>query len=215
MRRILSALLAAACLCALYTVAFATAQPTVHLTQQVHTKTIAKGRRLRPGVALTAPARVDGKRVKRYQWLRCNSHARRCARIHGATHRKYKLTRKDIGHTLIVRMVVGTTIVSSPPTGIVGSPLPVNTTAPTITDVTSGNVQSVTVGDVLHGTLGVWTGAVDYSWAWQQCTSANVCSTVASGGPTSNGATVPTYTVQASDRGDTIVLAVTAFNTPQ
>lgn len=217
MRRTLLALLTVACLCALYTVAFAAARPTARLTAgtSLHTKTIAKGRKLHPGVTLTAPATIHGQTIKRYQWVRCNIKGRSCTRIKGATRRTYRLTRKDIGHTLIVRMVVGTTIVSSTPTATVGAALAVNTTAPAIADITSGSTQSVTTGDVLHGTLGAWTGAAGYSWAWQHCTASDSCSTVASGGPTPNAQTIPTYTVQSSDVGDTIVLVVTAFNTAQ
>lgn len=141
MRRTLLALLTVACLCALYTVAFAAARPTARLTAgtSLHTKTIAKGRKLHPGVTLTAPATIHGQTIKRYQWVRCNIKGRSCTRIKGATRRTYRLTRKDIGHTLIVRMVVGTTIVSSTPTATVGAALAVNTTAPAIADITSGS----------------------------------------------------------------------------
>lgn len=112
-------------------------------------------------------------------------------------------------------MVIGSTIVQSAPTGVVGPPLPVNTALPAITDATSGNVQQVTVGDTLDGTLGSWSGAVAYAWAWQDCPPTGACSTVASGGPTSSASTVPTYLVANGDKGDTIQLLVTAYNTPQ
>jgi hypothetical protein len=40
----------------------------------------------------------------RYQWLRCNKHGRSCARIQHATHPTYKLTRRDRGHRLRLRV---------------------------------------------------------------------------------------------------------------
>jgi hypothetical protein len=41
-----------------------------------------------------------------YQWLRCNAHARSCSTIHHATHASYKLTRRDAGHRLRLRVTV-------------------------------------------------------------------------------------------------------------
>lgn len=205
----------AAIFAALWAVALTTAAAHPTKTGSVHAVAVAHGTRLRPGVILHAPPIWHGHHVRRYQWLRCNANARRCQRIHGATHRRYRVGRRDVGHKLMVRMVVGSRIVQSAPTGVVGPPLPVNTSLPAITDVTSGSTQSVTVGDTLNGTLGSWTGAVDYAWAWQHCTSSSACSTVASGGPTSDASTVASYVVQDSDKGDTIQLVVTAYNTPQ
>jgi hypothetical protein len=40
----------------------------------------------------------------RYQWLRCNAHGRNCSSIHGATHSKYKLTKRDAGRRLRLRV---------------------------------------------------------------------------------------------------------------
>lgn len=176
---------------------------------------ISKGPKLHVGATVHGPVVVHGKKVKSYQWERCNAKGGRCSKIKGATHRSYKLTKKDVGHTIVVRMIVGNTIVTSAPTGVVAPPLPVNTALPTISDVTSGTTSSVTVGDVLNGKLGTWTGAISYEWVWQHCSTALGCSTVASGGPVTDAATVPTYTVVSGDQGDTIVLVVTAFNTKQ
>lgn len=174
------------------------------------------GSKFRPGISLYAPKKYHGKHIRKYSWARCSRIGKNCVRIGRASHRKYVITKRDIGHTLVVRMTVGNTIVQSTPTGVVGPALPVNTAIPTISDATSGSVQNVTVGDVLNGTLGSWTGAVDYSWAWQRCLSGT-CTTIsgATGGPTSNVATIPTYTIQSADQGDTLQLLVTAFNTPQ
>jgi hypothetical protein len=40
----------------------------------------------------------------RYQWLRCNAHGGSCKKIGHATHAKYKLTKRDAGHKLRVRV---------------------------------------------------------------------------------------------------------------
>jgi hypothetical protein len=40
----------------------------------------------------------------RYQWLRCNAHGSRCSSIHHATHSTYKLTKRDAGHRLRLRV---------------------------------------------------------------------------------------------------------------
>ena len=40
----------------------------------------------------------------RYQWLRCNAHGGSCSIIHAATHATYKLTKRDAGHRLRLRV---------------------------------------------------------------------------------------------------------------
>jgi len=42
----------------------------------------------------------------RYQWLRCDARGRSCSRIPAATHPTYKLTRRDAGHRLRLRVTV-------------------------------------------------------------------------------------------------------------
>jgi hypothetical protein len=39
-----------------------------------------------------------------YQWLRCNAHGGSCSSIHAATHPTYKLTKRDAGHRLRLRV---------------------------------------------------------------------------------------------------------------
>jgi len=41
-----------------------------------------------------------------YQWLRCNAHGGSCSTIHHATHSSYRLTRRDAGHRLRLRVTV-------------------------------------------------------------------------------------------------------------
>ena len=40
----------------------------------------------------------------RFQWQRCTAHGTRCSRIRHATHATYKLTRRDVGHRLRLRV---------------------------------------------------------------------------------------------------------------
>jgi hypothetical protein len=53
----------------------------------------------------------------RYQWLRCNAHGRSCSKIRHATHSTYKLTKRDAGHRLRLRVTAtntaGTAIATS------------------------------------------------------------------------------------------------------
>jgi hypothetical protein len=39
-----------------------------------------------------------------YQWLRCNAHGGGCSSIHSATHATYKLTNRDAGHRMRLRV---------------------------------------------------------------------------------------------------------------
>jgi hypothetical protein len=54
----------------------------------------------------------------KYQWLRCNSHGAGCSSIGQATHTTYKLTSRDAGHRLRLRVTAtnaaGSTVATSP-----------------------------------------------------------------------------------------------------
>jgi hypothetical protein len=91
-------------------------------------------------------------------------------------------------------------------TGPVGPPppppppsAPANTVSPTI----SGAPQQ---GNSLTVNNGTWTGTtpITYSYKWQDCTSS-ACTNI-------SGATSSSYTLQASEVGDTIDVVVTATN---
>lgn len=164
---------------------------------------------LRPGSVLYAP-RI--KHVRRYIWERCNTHGRRCLVIRNAHGRRYRITRRDVGHRIILKMIVvsgtGSTTVVTPPTPTVSGPAPVNTALPTI----SGIAQQ---GDTLTGALGTWTGAVSFSYLWEDCDTSGANCVAAQGpnaaGTTTDSAAAPLYVLQASDVGFTIRLQVTAF----
>ncbi len=75
---------------------------------------------------------------------------------------------------------------------------PVNTASPTI----SGTPLT---GDTLTASTGTWLGAGNaYTYAWEDCMSAG-CTPI-------TGARAATYTVQPSDAGHTLIVAVTATN---
>lgn len=157
----------------------------------------------RPGVLFRAPKQPRGVRVLHWQWLRCDKHGHHCHAIRGAVRSTYRAQVADIGHTLIVREVVsgsqGSNSATSSATPVIGLPLPVNTVLPTI----SGTAVQ---GDTLTGSPGTWEYAESYTYQWQDCDSSGAnCVNI-------SGATGTTYTLQASDVGDTIVFVVTAYN---
>jgi hypothetical protein len=62
----------------------------------------------------------------RYQWLRCNKRGGSCSLIRRATHSTYRLTRRDAGHRLRLRIIAvnpaGSRMATSPPTARVPAP---------------------------------------------------------------------------------------------
>jgi hypothetical protein len=154
-----------------------------------------------PGEILHAPMAAS-----RYTWLRCNATGRSCRAIPRAHRATYLVRVADVGHRLRVRMVIagpaGQTVVVSDPSPPVSLPLPVNTSLPTI----SGVAQQ---GQTLTGDQGGWTGAVTFTYQWQDCDAAGSnCTPI-------TGATGLTYLLQASDVGHTIRFQVTAYNFAQ
>jgi hypothetical protein len=127
-----------------------------------------------------------------YQW-NANGSA-----ISGATSSTYTLISGEVGDTITVTVTAtnagGSTPATSSSVGPVTSGAPVNTALPVI----SGTVQ---VGDVLTSSTGTWTNSpTSYSYQWK----AN--------GTAISGATASTYTLIASQVGDTITVTVTATN---
>lgn len=80
---------------------------------------------------------------------------------------------------------------------------PVDQSLPSITDE-QGNEPPI-AGDTLSATPGTWSGAPSsYSFQWQDCFSGT-CTDI-------SGATLATYTLGASDVGNTVDVVVTAGN---
>ena len=142
-----------------------------------------------------------------YQWEDCDGSGAGCVSVAGATASSYTLQASDVGHT--VRAVVtasngaGSTSAVSAQTGVVTAPAsaPSMTAAPQITGTASQ-------GNRLSGSSGSWSGTtpMSYGYQWEDCDSSGAgCVNVA-------GATASTYTLQASDVGHTMRVAVTASN---
>jgi hypothetical protein len=141
-----------------------------------------------------------------YAWQDCNSSGASCTNISGAASSSYALVSHDVGHT--IRAVVTATnaggagsgtstqtaVVTTPPTAPTNSGLPQVSGTPT-------------QGDTLTTNNGSWNGnPTGYTYAWEDCnTSGASCTTIAH-------ATSSSYTLAASDVGDTIRSVVTASN---
>ena len=137
----------------------------------------------------------------RYQWQHCSS--RRCSNINGATSSTYTLQASDVGDWIEVVVTAsnaaGSASATSAKTAKVSSPAapPTSMTAPSI----SGAAQQ---GQTLSASNGSWTGSSSsYAYQWQDCSSS--CANI-------GGATKSTYTLQASDVGDTVDVVVRATN---
>jgi hypothetical protein len=142
-----------------------------------------------------------------YVWQDCNSSGASCTAISGATSSSYALQSSDVAHT--IRSVVtasnsaGSASASSSATSSVTSAppaAPTNTAAPTVSGTT-------TQGSTVSTSNGSWTGSpTSYAYAWQDCNSSGAsCAKI-------SGATASSYTLQASDVGDTVRSVVTASN---
>jgi hypothetical protein len=137
-----------------------------------------------------------------YQWEHCGAGGGTCQAIDGATQSSYTLTEADSGDTILVLVSAsdenGSTTAVSAPTATVGPEALTELSAPSV----SGTVQ-------LEGTLSadpaIWaaTGAVSYAYQWQSCNLSGAdCTPI-------EGASEPTYTVDAGDLGSTLRVQVT------
>lgn len=139
-----------------------------------------------------------------YQWQNCDSSG--CANIAGATGSSYTLTSSDLGHT--IRSVVtaanaaGAAAATSAQTALVAAAVvaPSSSASPTVSGT---GVQ----GSTLTTSDGSWSGSpTSYTYQWQDCdTSGAGCANIA-------GAAASSYTLQASDVGNTVRSTVTARN---
>ncbi len=138
-----------------------------------------------------------------YQWQDCAASG--CTSISGATSSSYTLQGSDVGDTIdavvTARNAAGSASATSAKTAAVTAPpprAPSNTGAPVI----SG---TATQGNTLTVSNGTWTNSpTSYTYRWQDCTASG-CANI-------SGATSSSYTLQASDVGDTIDAVVTATN---
>ncbi|HEX3612169.1 MAG TPA: hypothetical protein VHU88_10830 [Sporichthyaceae bacterium] len=143
-----------------------------------------------------------------YQWYTCPGQSTaNCTAV--ATGPTYTTAG---GNTNYYVMVAVTATDASAQTGTANStfayipPTPTSVTAPAILDgATVATGGQVFVGDTLsiQNPSSDWTNAAGFTYQWQHCDSGNHCATVA---------TTPTYKVAAGDKGDTLLVAVTATN---
>jgi hypothetical protein len=139
-----------------------------------------------------------------YRWERCNSSGSGCSAISGATSSTYTLAAADVGSTTVAVVTAtnagGSASASSSATAVITAIAPVNTAAPTISGTT-------TQGQTLATSNGTWSNSpTSYGYQWKDCNSSGAaCTAIA-------GATASTYTLAASDVGDTIVATVTGTN---
>ncbi|MGO9901607.1 MAG: hypothetical protein ACLP0J_18415, partial [Solirubrobacteraceae bacterium] len=143
-----------------------------------------------------------------YKWSDCNSSGANCTSISGATSPSYTVGTSDVGSTILSSVTAsnadGSTSASSAATDVIPSQpppaAPVNSALPVI----SGTAQQ---GDALSATNGSWSNSpTSYVYQWRDCSaSGSSCSNI-------SGATSSSYTVAASDVGDTVDVVVTAKN---
>ena len=142
-----------------------------------------------------------------YAWADCDSNGLNCVPISGADKNTYTLQAGDVGETIEASVTAtnagGSTTATTTPTAVVTAatpPAPVSTTSPVI----SGTAQQ---GDTLSVSDGAWSGSpAGFGYAWADCdTNGLNCVPI-------SGAGKNTYTLQASDVGETIEASVTATN---
>ena len=142
-----------------------------------------------------------------YQWQRCSpiGGLASCADIAGASGPRYRLTERDVGDLVRVRVVAVNTegpsgVVRSAAVGpVVAAGAPSNSSAPRI-----GGPVPPRVGQALSGNPGLWIDAAGFAWQWLRCGPAGGnCAII-------EGATSQTYTPAGADRGSTLRLLVSA-----
>jgi hypothetical protein len=124
--------------------------------------------------------------------------------VSGATNASYTLAESDVGHELRVVVTAtnagGMTPASSAASATIIPLAPANTALPAISGTPSES-------NTLNATTGSWSGSpTKYVYQWESCDSSGAgCSNV-------SGATSSSYTLKASDVGDTLRVLVTATN---
>ncbi len=179
-----------------------TTGPPVNVTLPAISGTTQDGQTLTAGTGTWAGTATI---TYTYQWQSCNGSGGSCANISGATSSTLVLGHSNVGNTLQVVVTaknsIGSTSATSPITAVVAAQPPTNTAVPTI----SGTAQA---GSSLSATAGSWSGTppLVYAYQWQSCNSlGGSCANI-------NGATSSSYTLQPSDVGNTLRVAVTATN---
>jgi hypothetical protein len=139
-----------------------------------------------------------------YQWEDCNASGGACVAIAGATGSTYALTGADVGDTVRVQETAtngaGSAPAVSAPTAVVLPLPPANISPPSISGVTTEQ-QTLTLQ------RGTWSNSpTSITDQWEDCNaSGGGCVPIA-------GATGSTYTLTATDVGDTVRVQERAAN---
>jgi len=140
-----------------------------------------------------------------YQWEQCDTAGNACAAIAGATGATYTVGAGDVGHTVRVQETASNangpgTPATSAPTAVVVSGAPAATSAPTIAGI-------ATQGQTLSEQRGTWSNyPASYAIQWMRCDASGAsCSAI-------SGATGQSYTLSATEVGQTVRVLETASN---
>ncbi|HTA35013.1 MAG TPA: hypothetical protein VK721_16440 [Solirubrobacteraceae bacterium] len=140
-----------------------------------------------------------------YQWQLCSPLGEECEEIRGATGATFGLSAGDIGRTLDALVTAtnagGSTVATTPVTGLIEGLLPVNSVLPSITGL-------LKEGGLLNVGTGSWSGSepISYSYQWQLCNQmGEACSNMSE-------ATGSSLKLTALDIGKTLDVVVKATN---
>jgi carboxypeptidase family protein len=131
-----------------------------------------------------------------YKWLREG------APISGATSWRYTVQTFDQAHALVCE------VTASNPVSVTASSAPLEIPAETPANVEAPHIYGTpSVGSILSCEAGLWTGypMPEFSYRWLRGTQAIEAEAI-------EGATAGTYTVQAADRGHSLICEVTGTN---
>ena len=144
-----------------------------------------------------------------YQWVRCGADGGRsdggdCTIVSGATDRRYRVVRADVGFRLRVRVTAtnaegSRTVASNPTTTVVGPPA--NSSIPSVRG-------TMVTGSLATADPGSWTSSqsISFAYRWLRCnTQGGECVSI-------GGATGRHYRLTSNDVGHRIRFNVTARN---
>jgi large repetitive protein len=137
-----------------------------------------------------------------YQWTRCDASGNGCQEIASATKHTYKVTPKDVGHSL--RVVVsasdatGSSQAPSPATTVIGAVAPVRKGIAKVTGVPED-------GQVVTVATGTWKGTppLSFTYRWEACEASGACSPIA-------GASGSSYRVASPEIGGRLRAVINA-----
>jgi hypothetical protein len=143
-----------------------------------------------------------------YAWGECNAHGTQCSPVRGATGPTYRVTKVDVGHTIVLKVTAtnsaGSASAKSAPTAVVvcsscktGTP-PAVKAKPIV-------IGTMSVGQVVGAGHGTWSGSgIRYAYAWSRCAAhGSSCHAIPR-------ATHAVYRPVEADAGRRLMVTVTA-----